>query len=52
MLTTWGTALLQWSVLLLCVAYLVCTSISNLALVASRVIPWLLPGTSLHSVKL
>ena len=38
--TTWGTALLQWSALLLSAAYLVSTSMSNRAPVASRVIRW------------
>ena len=37
---TWATALLQWSTLLLCVAYLVSTSVGGLAPVASRVIRW------------
>ena len=37
---TWATALLQWSALLLCVAYLVSTSIGGLNPVASRVIHW------------
>ena len=37
---TWATALLQWSVILLCVAYLVSTSVGGLAPVASRVIRW------------
>ena len=37
---TWATALFQWSVLLLCVAYLVSTSVGGLAPVASRVIRW------------
>ena len=37
---TWGTVLLQWSALLLCVAYLVSTSVGGLASVASRVICW------------
>ena len=37
---TWVTELLQWSTLLLCVAYLVSTSMGGLAPVASRVIRW------------
>ena len=37
---TWATALFQWSALLLCVAYLVSTSVGGLAPVASRVIRW------------
>ena len=37
---TWATALLQWSALLLCVAYLVSNSVGGLAPVASRVIRW------------
>ena len=37
---TWATVFLQWSALLLCVAYLVSTSVGGLAPVASRVICW------------
>ena len=37
---TWATVLLQWSTILLCVAYLVSTSVGGLAPVASRVIRW------------
>ena len=37
---TWVTALLQWSAFLLCVAYLVSTSVGGLTPVASRVIRW------------
>ena len=37
---TWATTLLQWSALLLCVAFLVSTSMGGLAPVASRVICW------------
>ena len=40
MVHTWTTVLLQWSALLLCVAYLVSTSVGGLAPVASRVIRW------------
>ena len=38
--STWGTALLQCSALLLCVVYLVSTSMGNLAPMASKVIRW------------
>ena len=38
---TWATVLFQWSALLLCVAYLVSTSMGGLAPVASRVIRWI-----------
>ena len=37
---TWATVLLQWSALLLCVAYLVSTSVGGLTPVASRLIRW------------
>ena len=37
---TWATVLLQWSTLLLCVTYLVSTSMGDPVLVASRVICW------------
>ena len=38
--TMWGITLHQWSALLLCMAYLVTTSTSNLTLIASSVIHW------------
>ena len=37
---TWVTMLLQWSAILLCVAYLMSTSVGDLAPVANRVIHW------------
>ena len=37
---TWATVLLQWSALVLFVAYLVSTSVGGLSAVASRVIRW------------
>ena len=36
----WATVLLQWSALLLCVAYLASTSVGGLTPVSSRVIRW------------